>query len=81
MTGHFEQDADYFQSVILSSPDFIRILDLDGVVEFVNPSASATLIAPNSVPVGRYWPDLWPDGDDRRTGFFKHQGVLHHVGP
>ena len=65
MAEGFEQDADYFQSVVLSSPDFMRILDLDGRVEFVNPSAIKTLIPMGGDPIGRYWPDLWPGEEDR----------------
>ena len=65
MAERFEQDADYFQSVILSSPDFIRLLDLDGRVEFVNPSAMKTLIPGGAQPIGHYWPDLWPGEEDR----------------
>jgi PAS domain S-box-containing protein len=64
MAERFEQDADYFQSVILSSPDFMRIIDLDGRVEFINPSAQSTLIPNSANPVGYYWPDLWP-ADER----------------
>ncbi|HEY4031029.1 MAG TPA: ATP-binding protein [Caulobacteraceae bacterium] len=65
MAERFEQDADYFQSVVLSSPDFIRILDLEGRVEFINPSAARTLIKSASNPIGRYWPELWPSDEDR----------------
>ena len=67
MTQRFEQDADYFQSVILSSPDFIRIIDLDGRVEFVNPSALKGLIRGPGGPIGRYWPDLWPGEQERQN--------------
>ena len=67
MTQRFEQDADYFQSVILSSPDFIRIIDLDGRVEFVNPSALKGLIRGAGGPIGRYWPDLWPGEQERQN--------------
>ena len=66
MTGQFEQDADYFQSVILSSPDFIRIIDLDGRVEFINPSALSSLISNGASPLGQYWPDLWPGEAERQ---------------
>ena len=65
MTGQFEQDADYFQSVILSSPDFIRIIDLDGRVEFINPSALKSLVS-SANPVGHYWPDMWPGQHERQ---------------
>jgi PAS domain S-box-containing protein len=61
MPERFEQDASYFQSVILSSPDFMRIIGLDGRVEFVNPSAMGTLIPNGANPIGHYWPDLWPE--------------------
>ena len=66
MAERFEQDADYFQSAILSSPDFVRIIGLDGRVEFINPSARDTLIVSGTSPIGVYWPDLWPGADDRR---------------
>jgi PAS domain S-box-containing protein len=67
MTERFEQDADYFQSVVLSSPDFIRIIGLDGRVEFLNPSALNSVVSgAGKSPIGRYWPDLWPSEDDRR---------------
>jgi PAS domain S-box-containing protein len=65
MTERFEQDADYFQSVILSSPDFMRILDLDGRVEFANPSSYQALIPPGADPIGHYWPDLWQGEEER----------------
>ncbi|MGZ3274253.1 MAG: PAS domain-containing hybrid sensor histidine kinase/response regulator [Caulobacteraceae bacterium] len=66
MAERFEQDANYFHSVVLSSPDYIRIIDLDGRVEFLNASALKTLISSSRNPVGIYWPDLWPAEDDRR---------------
>jgi PAS domain S-box-containing protein len=66
MPRRFDQDAEYFQSVVLSSPDFIRILDLEGRIEFVNPSALKTLISNPVSPIGRYWPELWPSEEDRR---------------
>ena len=66
MAERFEQDADYFQSVVLSSPDFVRIIDLDGCVEFINPSAQNSLIANGQSPIGRYWPNLWPTPEDRQ---------------
>jgi len=65
MAERFEQDADYFHSVILSSPDFVRIIDLDGRVEFINPAAQGRLIGSSANPIGHYWPDLWPNDDDR----------------
>jgi PAS domain S-box-containing protein len=66
MPERLEQDADYFQSVILASPDFIRIIGLDGRVEFINPSARKMLIPNGASPIGLYWPDLWP-GDEERA--------------
>jgi PAS domain S-box-containing protein len=66
MTERLEQDADYYQSVVLSSPDFIRIIDLDGRIEFVNPSAQNTLIPDGGNPIGHYWPSLWPMEEDRQ---------------
>jgi PAS domain S-box-containing protein len=66
MAERFEQDADYFQSVILSSPDFIRIIGLDGRIEFVNPSTLSTLIPNGGDPIGHYWPHLWPREEDRQ---------------
>jgi PAS domain S-box-containing protein len=66
MAERFERDADYFQSVILSSPDFIRIMGLDGRVEFVNPSSFKTLIPVGANPIGHYWPDLWKVEEERR---------------
>jgi PAS domain S-box-containing protein len=67
MAERFEQDADYFHSVILSSPDFVRIIDLDGRVEFINPAAQGRLIGSGANPVGHYWPDLWPSEEDRHN--------------
>ena len=69
MVEQFEQGAEYFQSVILSSPDFIRIIGLDGRVEFVNPSSLKTLIDSGHSPLGKYWPDMWPDEEDRERVF------------
>jgi PAS domain S-box-containing protein len=66
MAERFDQDAEYFQSVVLSSPDFIRILDLEGRVEFLNPSALQSLVSTTKSPIGRYWPELWPGEEDRR---------------
>ena len=34
MTRQPEQDGDYFRGVVLCSPDLIRIIGLDGKVEF-----------------------------------------------
>jgi PAS domain S-box-containing protein len=66
MAERFEQDADYFHSVILSSPDFVRIIGLDGRVEFINPAAQKSLVASGTDPIGRYWPDLWPVEEDKQ---------------
>jgi PAS domain S-box-containing protein len=65
MAARFQQDADYFQSVILSSPDFIRILDLEGRVEFANPSCFKTLVPKGVDPIGRYWPALWQGEEEQ----------------
>jgi PAS domain S-box-containing protein len=66
MPERFEQDADYFQSVILSSPDFVRIIGLDGQVEFANPSSFKGLIPAGANPIGLYWPDLWKVEEERQ---------------
>jgi PAS domain S-box-containing protein len=59
------RDVDYFRSVVLSSPDYIRIIGLDGRIEFVNPHIEK-LVAGSPVDViGRYWPDLWPGEAER----------------
>ncbi len=54
--------ADYFESIVEASPDCIRILDLNGCVEFMNPGGRKLFGVTNfeKSPKGRHWPDLWP---------------------
>jgi PAS domain S-box-containing protein len=55
-------EADYFQSVVAASPDCIRILTLDGRIEFVNPGGLKMLgITDFETRVkGHDWTSLWP---------------------
>ena len=54
--------ADYFESIVQASPDGIRILDLNGCVEFMNPGGCKLFGVRNfdKDTKGRYWPDVWP---------------------
>lgn len=53
--------GEFFASAIAGYPDCVRVLDLDGCVEFMNPRGLALFeidaFEPNQ---GKYWPDLWP---------------------
>ena len=69
MSENLTDDAGYFQSVLLSSPDSIRVIGLDGRVEFVNPNGVQTLsgFGDSGIPiVGAYWPELWPNPGERQ---------------
>jgi PAS domain S-box-containing protein len=56
-----EKPANYFASIVDASPDCIRILGLDGRVEFMNARGQALLeIVAFDRNKGHYWPDLWP---------------------
>lgn len=54
--------GEFFASAIASYPDCVRVLDLEGRVEFMNPRGLALfeidVFEPNQ---GRYWPSLWPE--------------------
>lgn len=52
----------YFAAVAEASTDVMRILELDGVVEFMNVRGRALLEIENfDVNHRKYWPDLWPE--------------------
>lgn len=61
------EEADYFQSIVVSSPDCIRIIDLDGRVEFINPSGLKLFDVDQAqfdvALRGSYWPDRWSEAD------------------
>ena len=51
-----------FHSVLHASPDCIRLLDIDGCVEFMNQRGQALFEIEDFTPnLGRYWPDLWDE--------------------
>ena len=54
------RDAAYFVSIIEASPDCVRILDLEGRVEFAN-GACLTQFSAND-DHQRNWTELWPPG-------------------
>jgi PAS domain S-box-containing protein len=62
MQDGVDLEPDYFRSVVAASPDCIRILDLNGRVEFVNPGGHRMFgIQDFDGRIrGAYWPDLWP---------------------
>ena len=52
----------YFAAVAEASTDVMRILELDGVVEFMNVQGRELLEIENfDVNHRKYWPDLWPE--------------------
>jgi two-component system, sensor histidine kinase len=54
--------GDVFASALNSYPDCVRLLDLNGCVEFMNPRGIALFEIENfQRNRGRYWPDLWPE--------------------
>jgi signal transduction histidine kinase/ActR/RegA family two-component response regulator len=56
-----DRDADYFASVVDASPDCIRILDIDGRIEFMNAHGLALFeVEDFAVLEGQYWPGFWP---------------------
>jgi len=66
MSEELLDEAEYFQTVLMSSPDYIRVIDLDGRIEFVNPNGVRVVDPTNTEVLGRYWPDLWPDEREKR---------------
>jgi PAS domain S-box-containing protein len=66
MTQERTREPDYFRSVVLSSPDYIRILDLDGRIEFVNPAGLKALTPMGLGVIGLYWPEVWSGEAERR---------------
>jgi PAS domain S-box-containing protein len=62
----FDQ-PDYFRSIVVSSPDCVRVLDLEGRIEFVN-LAGIRLMAITQERYetairGRFWPSRWPEAE------------------
>src|SRR5579872_2843642 len=54
--------GDYFASIVEASPDCIRILDLDGRVEFMNRRGLELFEIEDFTPNrGAHWPSLWPE--------------------
>ncbi|MDP3745824.1 MAG: PAS domain-containing protein, partial [Phenylobacterium sp.] len=43
-------------------PDCVRVLNLDGYVEFMNPRGLALFEIDDFEPNRKYWPTLWPEG-------------------
>ncbi len=66
MPEHLKDEANYFQSVVLASPDYIRIIGLDGRIEFVNPTGLRMLDTSEGRVLGAYWPDLWTDPREKK---------------
>ena len=54
--------GDVFASAIETYPDCVRILNLDGYVEFMNPRGLALFEIDDFEPNRKYWPTLWPEG-------------------
>ncbi len=52
----------FINSILVSANDCIKILDLDGVITFVNHGAVRVLnlCAPSDM-IGLYWPDVWQE--------------------
>jgi PAS domain S-box-containing protein len=54
-------DAEFLRSVLASSGDCIKVLDLDANLEFMNEGGLRVMeVSEFSVIRGRPWPDLWP---------------------
>ena len=67
MSENLFDAADYFQSIVLSSPDCIRIIDLEGRIEFINPGGlklmDVTQARFDEILRGQFWPDRWPEAE------------------
>lgn len=61
----FEAEAgDVLNSIFTHSCDCIKLLTLDGTLEFVSDSAMGAMgLASPADAVGRNWPTLWPDNE------------------
>ena len=65
MPDPFKEEADYFRSVFLSSPDHIRIISLDGRIEFANPNGLKLMGSNEGRVIGALWEDLWPGAREK----------------
>ena len=62
----FDQ-TDYFRSIVVSSPDCVRIVDLEGRILFINPGGlkllGVTQARFDTVVRGTVWADQWPQSE------------------
>jgi PAS domain S-box-containing protein len=62
----FDQ-TDYFRNIIVSSPDCVRIIDLEGRLEFINPSGLRLMAQTqerfDTVIRGELWTSRWPEAE------------------
>jgi PAS domain S-box-containing protein len=67
MPGSLFDRTDYFRSIVVSSPDCVRIVDLQGRIEFINPGGLKMLGVSQArfdrEVRGQSWPGQWPDSE------------------
>lgn len=58
----------FLQSVLGASPDCIKVLGLDGRLDYITAGGRLVMQIPDNVdPTGTYWPDLWQDAGRAET--------------
>jgi PAS domain-containing protein len=65
MAENLFDQTDYFRSIVVSSPDCVRIIDLEGRLEFINPGGLRLMAQTqerfDTVIRGELWTSRWPD--------------------
>ncbi|HEX4265310.1 MAG TPA: CheR family methyltransferase [Verrucomicrobiae bacterium] len=70
------ESEEFNRTILDSSPDCIKVLDLDGRVVFVNPAGRKLLETGDSeVRAKSYWPGLW-EGDARESAEKAYRSAL-----
>jgi len=67
MAENLFDQTDYFRSIVVSSPDCVRIIDLEGRLEFINPGGLRLMAQTqerfDTVIRGELWTSRWPDSE------------------
>jgi PAS domain S-box-containing protein len=78
------QSVEFNNSIIQSSDDCIKILDLEGKLEYINSRGHELLEMGDESFIGRALPDLWPEDERRKLSIefekARSGGIGRHTG-
>jgi PAS domain S-box-containing protein len=75
-----KQSVEFNNSIIQSSDDCIKILDLEGTLEYINSRGHELLEMGDESFIGRQLPDLWPEEDRNKLKVEFEKAISGGVG-